>query len=296
MTQRPEAGPPAKTGTLQARVRAAAHRLVACGLEERDAAIDAEVLARHALGWDRATYLARLREAAPPELAPRLEPLVRRRCRRQPVAQILGVREFWGLDLIVTPDVLVPRPETELLVDIALGLQRGRPRARIVDVGTGSGCLAVTLARELPDARVVATDISAAALAVARRNAARHGVGDQIDFHQTCWMEGLTDAFDLIVSNPPYIPDGDLQTLAPEVRDHEPMTALAGGPDGLDPVRTLVATAPGCLTPGGRLLLEIGMGQADALEACVEEQAAMELVEIRPDLQGIPRAAVIVRG
>jgi release factor glutamine methyltransferase len=283
------------TGTLQTKVRAAAQRLVACGLDQGDATIDAEVLARHALDWNRATYLARLRDPAPPELAVRLDPLLGRRCRREPVAQIIGVREFWGLEFIVTRDVLVPRPETELLVDTALELLGEGAGARIVDLGTGSGCLAVTLAHERRDADVTATDTSAAALAVARRNAARHGVGDRVDFRQTDWMADLTGPFDLIVSNPPYIPDSDLGTLPPEVRDHEPVAALAGGPDGLDPARTVIAAAARRLTPGGWLLLEIGAGQSGAVRDCVCGHPALELVETRPDLQGIPRAAVISR-
>ena len=278
--------------TLAKRVAEAARRLAEAGIDARDAAFDAEVLARSALGWDRATYLAWWREPAPPGFGDRFEPLVARRCRREPVTRITGRREFWGLDLEVTPAVLVPRPESELLIETALARLGDRIAAwALADVGTGSGCLAIALARELPRARVTATDISPDALAIARRNASRHRMADRVTFHHTDLLDGLPGPFDLIVSNPPYVPDAVIDTLAPEVRDHEPAAALRGGPDGLDTVRRLVATAADRLRPEGWLIMEIGAGQS-AAAAGIARGAGMRVVEVRPDLQGIPRAVV----
>ena len=278
--------------TLVERVSEAARRLAEAGIDAQDAAFDAEVLARHALGCNRATYLARRRESAPPGFGDRFEPLVARRRRREPVARITGRREFWGLDLEVTPAVLVPRPESELLVETALARLGDRAaRWEIADVGTGSGCLAIALARELPRARVTATDICPDALAAARRNAAHHGAADRVTFHRTDLLDGLPGPWDIIVSNPPYVPDAVIDTLEPEVRLHEPATALRGGPDGLDAVRRLVATAADRLPPGGWLIMEIGAGQR-AEAADIASRAGMRVVEVHPDLQGIPRAVV----
>ncbi len=279
--------------TLVERVSEAARRLAEAGIDARDAAFDAEVLARHALVWDRATYLARWGEPAPPGFEDRFEALVARRGRREPVARIVGRREFWGLDFEVTPAVLVPRPESELLVETALARLGDRNAAwAVADVGTGSGCLSVALARELPRARVVATDISPDALAVARRNAERHGVAERVAFRRADLLDGLTGPFDLIVSNPPYVPDAVIDTLAPEVRWHEPAAALRGGPDGLDTVRRLAAAAADRLGPGGWLIVEVGAGQSgDA--AGIARRAGMRVADVRADLQGIPRAVVI---
>ena len=279
--------------TLVERVSEAARRLAEAGIDARDSAFDAEVLARHALDWDRATYLGRRREPAPAGFEGRFEGLVARRRRREPVARIIGRREFWGLDFEVTPAVLVPRPESELLVETALArlADRNAPWA-VADVGTGSGCLAIALARELPHARVTATDISPDALAVARRNAERHGVAERVAIRRADLLDGLPGPFDLIVSNPPYIPDAVIGTLAPEVRLHEPPGALRGGPDGLDTVRRLAAAAAERLRPGGWLIVEVGAGQsADA--AGIARRAGMRVADVRDDLQGIPRAVVM---
>jgi release factor glutamine methyltransferase len=223
-------------------------------------------------------------------------PLIDRRSRREPVALITGVREFWGLDMVVTPDVLIPRPETELLVEIALArLADPRRPWVIADVGTGSGCLAVALATEMVHARVVATDISPEALAVALGNAARHGVSDRVAFHETRFLDGAPGPYDLVVSNPPYIPDTDLAALAPEVVRHEPRSALSGGRDGLDPARTLLPVASARLRGGAWFVMEIGVGQSQSVRD-IAGGTALEVVEIRPDLQGIPRAVVMRRG
>ena len=214
--------------TLHAQILRARDRLVAAGLTPADAEFDARLLARHVLGWDTARLLVDQREPPPSDFDGRYERVVARRERREPVAHITGVREFWGLPFEVSPDVLVPRPETELLVEEAVTALRnsiawGSPEhAFVIDVGTGSGCLAVALAREMPGARVIGTDVSAAALAVARRNAARHVPDGRVHFVRTDLLAGLQGHADVIVSNPPYIPDDEAAALAPEVRDREP--------------------------------------------------------------------------
>ena len=266
------------------------------GIGADEATVDAEVLARHALGWDRAALVARWRDPAPSGFSERLDVLVARRAAREPVAYITGHREFWGLDFEVTPDVLIPRPETELVVDEARRFAREvRVPHSVVDVGAGSGCLAIALAREFPDARVTGTDISSAALAVARRNADRLGVSDRLTLIETDLLDGAPAAADLIVSNPPYVPAGDAPSLPPEVGLHEPHAALFGGDgDGLDIVRRLLASAATHLAPGGRLVMEFGFGQEMAVRDAARE-AGWTMVRVTPDLQAIPRVAVLRR-
>ena len=281
--------------TIREFVLSARARLVAAGIDPNEAAMDAELLARHVLEWDRSRFLAHDIEAAPPTFRAAFDTLVARRERREPVSEILGRREFWGLDFEVTRDVLTPRPETEILLEEALSHVSGKAPARVVDVGTGSGCLAVCLARELPGREVTATDVSAAALAVARRNAERHGVAGLITFRQTSLLEGLRLPFDLIISNPPYVPHADLPALPPEVRDYEPVQALDGGADGLDVIRALMRDAGGALTRGGLIAVEFGYGQEAGVRQAVSA-AGLQLITIRADLQGIPRTVVAKRG
>ena len=279
--------------SLQERIAAARDALVRAGLAPSEAAMDANVLARHALGWDRATLLARGREAPPDTFETSFETLVARRAAREPVALILGLREFWGLDFEVTPDVLVPRPETELIVEEAIA-QFTSPPSRIIDVGTGSGCLGVAFAHEFPRCHVIATDISDRALAVARRNARRHGVHQRISFVRTSFLEGLRARADLIVSNPPYVPHAAAATLAPEVVDHEPPAALFSGSDGLSAIRALLATAADHLTGRGRLIMEFGFGQTSDVLAAASAHG-WRVLGVRADLQEIPRTVVLGR-
>ena len=276
------------------RIAQARSRLVEAGLSAVDASFDAEVLARHALGWDRATLLAHGREPAPADFTPAFEALIARRVRREPVAQIVGRREFWGRDFKVTPDVLVPRPETELIVEEALAFAEQFSCRTIVEVGTGSGCIAVSVACELPDVRIVAVDVSAPALAVAQRNAELHAVTDRVTFHHADVLEGIEGTFDLVLSNPPYMRADDAPTLQPEVLNYEPGAALFGGADGLSVVRRLLDAAPRVLAPGGRLILEFGMDQHRAV-ADAADAAGWKVLRIRKDLQGIPRTGVFTR-
>ena len=279
---------------LRRRVSAARARLEEAGIERGEAGLDAELLLREVMGWDRARFVAHEDESLPPALESAFEAMLSRRERREPVSLIIGRREFWGLDFEVTRDVLTPRPESELIVEEAiccLGAGVQSPPLTIVDVGTGSGCLAVALARELPSATVIATDVSERALDVAARNAARHGVSARVLFERSS-MFGSARAAGLVVSNPPYVPAADLASLPPEVRLFEPREALDGGPDGLALVRQLLVEAPRVLLPGGWLIFEFGAGQGNAVKAEVQA-SELQLVRIRPDLQGLPRTAVV---
>jgi release factor glutamine methyltransferase len=286
------------------RLAQARAQLEAAGLSPADAAFDAEVLARHVMQWDRAQLIVQVRDAEPPAFADRLGALVARRVRREPVAQIIGHREFWGLEFEVTPDVLVPRPETEIIVEEAIDFARAEGCRTVVDVGTGSGCLAVAIAHEIAGARLVAIDVSTAALAVARRNAARHGVADRIRFLHGNVLDSLPspsdpspsgDArVDLIVSNPPYVREGDAPGLSAEVRDHEPHAALFGGKDGFDVIRQLLHQAASRLAPSGRLVIEFGFGHGDQMIQ-LAETTGWTILRVRDDLQGIPRTIVLTR-
>ncbi len=281
--------------SIHDRVANARHRFERAGIGVDEAAIDAEVLARHVLGWDRAQLITRGPEPAADDFDEAFEPLVVRREQREPVAMIVGHREFWNLDFEVTPDVLVPRPETELIVETAIDLAReSGPWRRIVDVGTGSGCIGVALAREFNEASVIATDSSAAALAVAWRNAQRHGVQDRMTFVESNLLDEVERGADLIVSNPPYCRTVDAGTLQPEVIGYEPHSALFAGPDGLKVIRRLLDGAAAHLAGGGRLVVEFGFGQ-DAEIVRLARAAGWRVLDIRHDLQQIPRVIVLGR-
>jgi release factor glutamine methyltransferase len=286
--------------TLAERVAAGRARLGSAGIAAADAAVDAEVLARHLLGWDRARYVADARAEPPAWFEEAYREWLDRRVKREPVSLITGMREFYGLDFEVSPDVLTPRPETELVVEQALACAAEREAALrrplvIVDVGTGSGCLAISLARQLREAPVTGTDISRAALAVARRNAARHGVAARVTFICTSLLEAIAAPVDLVVSNPPYVQAADMTTLPPEVRNYEPAVALAGGTDGLDVIRALVAQCDEVLAPGGWVVFEFGHGQAQGVRAAVDAWPRLRLARVCADLQGIPRVAAVQR-
>lgn len=271
----------------------AARILTDAGFAVEDARGDVSVLARHALGWTVTEWATRLRDTAPADLSDRLAALARRRARHEPVAYITGSREFYGRPFRVTPSVLIPRPETEGLVDEALRLRLPDSAPLIVDVGTGSGCIAITLALEWSGSRIVATDVSPAALDVARSNAKALGA-NRVEFVHIDAGEFLPadlTSIDIVVSNPPYVPEPDRQSLSLDVRDFEPHTALFAGADGLDVIRQIIPAAAKVLAPGGLLLMEIGSGQASAVRGLLTA-GGLDLVDIRPDLQGIPRIVV----
>jgi len=283
--------------TVRDRVNAAARRLVAAGLARDEAARSASLLARFVLGWSGADWVTQSRDEASADFPERFDPLVERRARHEPVAYIIGEREFYGRPFRVTPDVLIPRPETELIIDLALSMPAAP--SRLIDVGTGSGCLAITLALEFPSAHVVATDISAQALAVARANAARLGVEDRIEFRHGAVLARMDmdiDAeprlFDLLVANPPYIDPADRPSLPSDVAGHEPDVALFAEEQGLAVIRALIDAAPAALAPGGWMLVEIGRGQAEAVEKMVALTPGLTFIDVPQDLQRIPRVLV----
>ena len=251
-------------------------------------------LLESALGLSHLALLLQGEASLTPEQWEGALALVRRRAAREPVQYLLGTQEFCGRDFVVSPAVLIPRPETEAVVEAVLEACRPEHGMLVADVGTGSGCLAVTLALALPDAAVSATDVSADALAVARDNAERHGVRDRMQFllgdlvsplHEA----GLAGRLDVLVANPPYIPESVLAGLQPEVRDFEPWLALSGGADGLAVHRALIAAAPGLLAPRGLLALEVGLGQAPAVRALAEASGAFSRIWTRRDALGIER-------
>lgn len=280
---------------LHERLADARQRFVRAGIAREEAALDAEVIARHVLDCDRATFLIRARDPLPSAFDRLFEDLVQRRLARQPVAYIIGHKEFWGLEFEVTPAVLIPRPETEFIIEESLAELPARDAVhRIIDVGTGSGCLAIALAIEFSAAHVVATDSSPAALEIAGRNCSRHNVTDRVSLIHTNLLDGLVEAADLIVSNPPYIPVSDATRLQPEVVRYEPHSALFAGDDGLEIIRRLFAASPDHLADDGRLIIEFGLGQeADVREAA--RRAGWTDDRVRRDLQGIPRVAVLRR-
>jgi len=223
-----------------------------------------------------------------------IRPLVTRRREREPVAYILGHRDFYGRRFIVTPDVLIPRPETETLVEHALRCIPQDDACRVLDVGTGSGAIAVTIAAERPRAIVTATDISEAALKVASKNAERLDVADRIRFERA---DLLSDAeqYDLIVSNPPYIASSDMEALQAEIREHEPVAALEAGEDGLDVVRALLVAAQPVTASGAQMLIEIGAGQAVAVDHFAAGHTAWQPVAVYPDLDRVERVVHLRR-
>ncbi|GAB4204166.1 MAG: peptide chain release factor N(5)-glutamine methyltransferase [Roseiflexaceae bacterium] len=255
------------------------------------ARLDAELLLAHTLGWSRARVLAEGRIELDPAQQARFAALVDRRAALEPVAYLVGQREFYGLDFEVTPAVLVPRPETELLVERALEFARNLPAgAQIADIGAGSGAIAVALAVHLPQARISAVDLSAEALAVAGRNAARHGVAGRVRLLQGDLLAPLDSPVDLLVSNPPYTV---LAEIDEGVRRHEPHLALDGGPDGLELYRRLLAAAPPLLRPGGAVLLEIGATQAETVSALARQHFPDARVTVEQDLAGHDRVVII---
>jgi release factor glutamine methyltransferase len=284
-------------------------RFIRAGIREQLAGLDAELLARHVLGWTRARFLADWHEEATERFVPHYERLVARRERREPIPYITGVQEFWGLPFEVNPAVLIPRPETEFILEEAIACLEAAPETgaaaapdrqqgrrsplEIVDVGTGCGCLAVALARHFPDARIFATDLSGAALAVARRNAFRHGVAHRVQFVETSFLTAIEIVPTMIVSNPPYVPSVSARGLVPEVRDFEPELAVFGGPDGLDGLREVLSQAAAKLAPAGWLIVEFGYGQEDAVTELIANFPCYSLLKLRRDLQGIPRTAVV---
>jgi release factor glutamine methyltransferase len=290
--------------TLGEKLTVARTRLAHAGISATEAAIDVDLFARTILGWERARLLTEQLSVAPKALEPRFSEWVERRALREPSAYIVGVREFWGLDFRVTPAVLIPRPETEFIIEETLRLIRSENlpgdlkvagyHPRTADIGTGCGCIAVSLAHEVPDCRVIATDVSAEALAVARENATLHDVASRIEFVQTSYLVGVDGEFDVIAANPPYVRERDKPALSRDVR-HEPDVALFGGATGLRDIEGVLDTAASKLRSGGWLVMEFGFGQEDDVRERVAAREALRLDRVREDLQGLARTAIVQR-
>jgi release factor glutamine methyltransferase len=256
------------------------------------ARLDAESLLLHLTGKSKAWLLAHLDDDFAGCTAIRFEALLQRRLTGEPMQYITGETEFFGLPFRVTPAVLIPRPETEHLVEKTIELAARFQHPRIIDIGTGSGAIAVALAHALKDAQITAVDLSEASLCIARENAERNGATAQIRFVQGDLLKPVAgDRFDIVVSNPPYVSESDRNTLSVEVRDHEPALALFAGADGLDVYRRLIPAAQAVLVPGGFVALEIGYGQAGSIETLLSH-AGFEHIQFISDLQDIPRVAV----
>lgn len=274
--------------TIAAVVQDGARRLAAGGIA--DAGVDARRLAGHVLGIDALTLSLQADVAMDPTMRSRFDACIARRLAREPVSRIIGRRDFYGRTFRISPATLDPRPETELLVDTALEHLAGSVAPRILDIGTGTGCIALTLLERLPGASAIATDISAAALDIAADNAGRMGLLDRVVFQRCDFAAGLSGPFDLVVSNPPYIPTKDIAGLEPEVRCHDPAVALDGGHDGLEPYRVIAAAAAG-LVGQGSVILEVGHDQAAAVAGLLGQALGSRLagIETRRDLGGLDR-------
>jgi release factor glutamine methyltransferase len=275
--------------TVETARRALAARLTSAGIDSAE--LDARLLIGAALGLDLTGLIVAASRELTPDESNRLESLATRRLDGEPVARILGQKEFWGLPLQLSAATLVPRPDTETVVELALELARGSPRhpQRIADIGTGTGAILLALLHEWPDAFGVGTDISRDALRTARRNASDLGLLPRAGFVACDYAAALAGPFDLIVSNPPYIRTGDIAGLAAEVRDHDPVAALDGGADGLDAYRALIPQAADSLGPGGALVVEVGLGQTSEIEALMTAAGLIVRHPVKADLAGVPR-------
>ncbi|MGH9596411.1 MAG: peptide chain release factor N(5)-glutamine methyltransferase [Edaphobacter sp.] len=281
--------------TLRDALAVAATRLANDPHLRDTASRDAELLLLHTLQIPRITLIAHPETELTPTQHTTYEDAIYRRLRHEPIQYITGQQEFYGLNFYVTPAVLIPRPETEHLVEAVLNLLPTNEHLKLADIGTGSGAIAITLANHLPYAEITALDISPEAIAVARRNAETHKVADHIRFLQSDLLNALDHepaTFDAIVSNPPYVAESDRDTLHPQVRDHEPHTALFAGNTGLDIYRRLIPQAHTALKPEGLLALEIGHGQQQALTTLLSDWHKVSFIN---DLQQIPRVALAHR-
>jgi release factor glutamine methyltransferase len=278
--------------TVDAARRALTARFKSAHIESSE--LDARVLVGAVLGLDLTGLIAAANQSLTSEQSLRLEDFSRRRLGGEPVARILGAKEFWGLPLALSPATLVPRPDTETVVELALEMLRAAPhpdrRLRIADIGTGSGAILLALLSELPNACGVGTDIRPEALQTAHGNAVALGLADRADFVVCDYAAALSGPFDLIVSNPPYIRSADIAALAPEVRDHDPRAALDGGGDGLDAYRALIPQAAKLLAPGGALVVEVGHGQSEDARRLMAAAGLTGEQSVRTDLAGIRRA------
>jgi release factor glutamine methyltransferase len=277
--------------TLQQLCQHAAEKLKAVDVDAPR--LSAEVILAHTLNITRTQLLAQLDRTLGPDELRRFQIDLERVLQDEPLAYVVGHREFYDLDLITDRRALIPRPETECLVELALDRFCDHPAPVIADIGTGCGDIAVTLAKHLPRARVIATDLSADAVELARENTQRHGVAGRIDFRVGNLLEPITEALDLLATNLPYINDKDWPFLQKTIRGHEPKMAFLGGPDGLDLVRAMLKDAPRVVRPGSLILMEIGAYQGDDVTAIARLHFPIAQISVRPDYGGLDRLAVI---
>ena len=277
--------------TLQQLCQQATEKLAAIDIDAPR--LSAEVILAHALKMDRAQLLARPDRTPRPDELRRFQIDLARVLENEPLAYVVGHREFYDLDLITDRRALIPRPETECLVEFGLARFAAHPSPVIADIGAGCGGIAVTLAKHLPRARVIATDLSPEALALTRENAVRHGVADRIDFRVGNLLAPITETLDLLAANLPYIDDKDWPFLQKTIRGHEPKMAFLGGPDGLDLMRALLKAAPRVVRPGSWILLEIGAYQGDDVTAIARPHFPTAPISVRPDYGGLDRLVVI---
>jgi release factor glutamine methyltransferase len=256
--------------------------------------MEAGSLLGHVLGRDRTFIISHVEDQVTDNQWQTFRQFLDRRAAGEPLQHITGHQEFFKLDFEVTPKVLIPRPETELIVEAALQFLRGDQAPFILDIGTGSGCIAIALLHEISSARAIGTDISLNALRVARRNAERHAVSKRLDLVQADWVSAFEagGSFSIVVANPPYVTAGEIAGLHREVRNHEPLAALVSGADGLSHIRRLLTDVPSCLGHGGYFVFEIGLGQRAAAEGLINFDV-WNLIEIRNDLQDIPRTLIL---
>ncbi len=275
---------------------AAARTLREAGIDTPE--LDARLLLRHATGLTQEDLLARPQFMLAPEVAARLDAAIARRLEREPVSRIVGLREFYGREFLIDRHTLDPRPDTETLIEAALeAIERNGWREkplRLLDLGTGTGCILLTLLAELPKARGIGTDVSEMALSLASENARRLGLESRASFAAADWLDGIEGQFDLILANPPYVASGEIAGLAREVKDYDPLLALDGGADGLEAYRRIAGKATGILRPGGHLIVEIGASQADAILGLFRASGlGVDANAVRHDLSGRPRVILM---
>lgn len=279
--------------TLKDALAQTAAALTAAGIP--DPRREARLLVRHATGWNDAAMLSDPDRALDAAQATMIESVAARRAAREPMAYIVGEREFWSLPFRVAPTTLIPRPDSETIVDAVLGEVGDKARTlRILDLGTGSGCLLLALLSELPNASGLGVDVSGGAIEVAETNAARLGLDGRAAFRTGDWLVGVEEKFDVVVANPPYVPDEDIPKLDADVRAFEPLSALTGGPDGLNAYRRIAVDLGKVLGAGGIACFEVGVGQADSVAAIFAGQGFLGHA-VRLDLAGIPRAVTVSR-
>ena len=291
-SDRPE--PASMPLNIREALRRGSRLLAGAGSEE--ASLEAELLLAHALNTDRTHLFQRLRDHMAPDAQSAFDTLLQRRLDHEPTAYILGRKEFYGLEFEVTPAAIIPRSETETLVELVIGFVRTRSAGRktlLADVGVGCGAIAVTLASELSEAQVIATDVSPDALALARRNAERHGVAQRIRFLHGDLLEPLDAPIGVIAANLPYVRSGDFEAAPPEIREHEPRLGLDGGPKGLRLIERLLRDAPPRLKRGGALFAEVGEEQGEAARKLAQQSFPQARIEVKRDLSGLDRVLVV---